>query len=51
MAPFARRELKEHRLAVPHAAVGDCAVDQARNVYRAGDGAIIRGFDLAQRDR
>jgi hypothetical protein len=50
-APFARRELKENRLAVPHPAVSDCAVDQARNVDRAGDGAIIRRFDPAQRDR
>ena len=36
--------------AVPHPAVSDCAVDQARNVYRAGEGAIIRRFDRAQRD-
>jgi hypothetical protein len=33
--------LKKSRLAVPHPAVSDCAVDQACNVYCSGDGAII----------
>ena len=50
-APFARRELKENRRAVPHPAVTDHAADQARDVYRAGDRAIIRRFDPTQRDR
>ena len=49
--PFARGELKENRLAVPYPAVSDCAADQARDVYRAGDRAIIGRFDPAQRDR
>jgi hypothetical protein len=50
-APFARRELKENRLTVPHPAVTDCAVDKAHDVYRAGDRAIIGRVDPAQRDR
>ena len=42
--------MKENCLAVPHPAVSDCAADQARDVDRAGDGAVIGCFDPAQRD-
>jgi len=50
-APFASGELKGNCLDVPHTAVSYCAADQARDVYRAGNRAVIGRFDPAQRDR